>query len=195
MMLNLLRTPLVTGLLVGGAVAFLTVCSSPLSAQAQSMRVVRVTVTDPLNRFVSNIDQQSFQVVENGARRQITGFSNINSPIAVAIVSDSDSPLPVSGSMRPTDELIQTSSVSDALRQLMASKNPRKAMVVTNGADTRAIPSNVQVVQTNPDIVSKWVVELRNEYLLQFEASSANANVEVVLQQPQGLPPLRTHLK
>jgi hypothetical protein len=192
MMLNLLRTRLVTGLLAGGTVSLLTVCSSPLSAQARPERVVRVTVTDPLNRYVSDIDQKSFQVVENGTSRQITGFSNINSPIAVAIVSDS--PVPVSGSLRPTDELIQASSVSDALRQLMASKISRKAMVVTNGTDTRAIPGNIQVVQTNPDIFSKWVVELRNEYLLQFEPSNANANVEVVLQQPQGLPPLRTHL-
>jgi Ca-activated chloride channel family protein len=154
---------------------------------------VHVTVTDPLNRFVTGIEQERFQIVEKGVRRQITGFSDVNSPITVAIVSET--PLPVNSSDRVADELIQTPSVSDALRQIQASKNSRKALVVTNGGDLRAIPGNIQIVQTDSDNLSKRVVELRNQYLLQFESSDANASVEVILRQPQGLPPLRTNLR
>lgn len=193
MMHKLLRIPLAAALLGCTLSLVLTVSPSTLLAQAQSARVVHVTVTDPLNRFVTDIERERFQIVENGVRRPITGFSDVNSPITVAIVSET--PLPVNSSERPTDELIQTRSVSDALRQLVASKNSRKTLVVTTGADTPAIPGNIQVVRTNPDNLSGWVVELRNQYLLQFESSDANAAVEVVLQQPQGLPPLRPHLK
>ena len=180
-------------LLVGCTLSLILAArSSRLLAQAQSMRVVHVTVTDPLNRFVTGLEQEQFQIVEKGVRRPITGFSDVNSPMTVAIVSET--PLPVNGSARSTDELIQAPSVSAALRQLLASKNARKALVVTTGGDTRGIPGNIQVVQTNPDIAFKWVVELRNQYLLQYESSDANSSVEVVLQQPRGLPPLQPHL-
>jgi hypothetical protein len=165
------------------------------SAQAQSARVVHVTVTDPLNRFVTGLEQEGFQIVEKGVRRPITGFSDAKSPITVAIVSES--PLPVNSPDRLADELIQTASVSDALRQLQASKTSGKALVITNAADTRAIPGKIQVVQTDPDNLSKRVVELSNRYLLhllQFQSSDADASVEVILQQPQGLPQLRTNL-
>jgi hypothetical protein len=96
---------------------------------------------------------------------------------------------------RPDDELIQTQSVSDAIRQLSTSKNARKTLVVTTGAETLAVPAGIQVVQSNHANLPKWVVELRNQYLLQFESSNASAAVEVVLKQPRGLPPLRPHLK
>ena len=190
---NLLRKPRLSALLVGCTLPIvLNICALPLSAQLQSKRLVHVTVTDPLNRFVTGIEQERFQIVENGVHRPITDFSDVGSPISLAIVSET--PVAVSSSDRPNDELIQTRSVSDALRQLSASKNSRKALIVTTGADTHAIPESIQVVQTNPDNLSKWVVELRNQYLLQFESSNTSAKVEVVLQQPRGLPPLRTHL-
>jgi Ca-activated chloride channel family protein len=90
-------------------------------------RVVHVSVTDPLNRFVTGLDRENFKIVENGIRRPITGFSNVDSPISLAIVSD----VPLAGVSelnRAQDELIQTQSLSAALRQLAASKNLRKAI-------------------------------------------------------------------
>lgn len=173
--------------------ALLIVCASPLSAQVPSKRLAHVTVTDPLGRFVTGLERERFEILENGVRRPITGFSDVDSPISLAIISET--PLPVSGFDRPNDELIQTRSVSDALRQLLASKNTRKALVVTNSADTRAIPAGIKVVQANPDNLFKAVIEIRNQYLLQVESTDASAGVEVVLQQPNGLPPLRPNLK
>jgi len=188
-----LRTSRFAALFVGCTLPIvLNICALPLSAQLQSKRLVHVTVTDPLNRFVTGIEQERFQIIENGVHRPITDFSDVGSPISLAIVSET--PVAVSSSDRPNDELIQTRSVSDALRQLSASKHSREALIVTTGADTHAIPESIQVVQTNPDNLSNWVVELRNQYLLQFESSNTSAKVEVVLQQPRGLPPLRPHL-
>jgi hypothetical protein len=50
-------------------------------------------------------------------------------------------------------------------------------------------------VQAKPDALFSTVVELRNEYLLQFESSNGSAAIGVVLKQPRGLPPLQATLK
>ena len=90
----------------------LAVCASTVLAQAPTKRLVHVTVTEPLGRFVTGIDRANFGIVENGVRCPITGFT-----------------------------------------------------------------------------------ELSNEYVIEFEDADPAANVEIVLKQPRGLPPLRANLK
>jgi hypothetical protein len=171
----------------------LTVCALLVAAQAQSKKLVQFTVTDPMNRFVTGLDQKTFEVVENGVRRPITGFWDVDSPMALAIVSDS--PLAEASNFnRANDELIQARSVADALRQFSVAKNARKIMVVSTAFDTQALPEGIQVIKVNPNILIKAVVEAHNQYVLEFESGSTSASVEVVLQQPQGLPPLRAHV-
>jgi hypothetical protein len=171
----------------------LTVCALPDAAQAPSDRMVQFTVTDPLNRFVTGLDRKIFEVIENGVRRPITGFEGVDSPMAVAIVSDS--PLAEASNLnRADDELIQARSVADALRQLSVAKNARKVMVVSNAFDTQAVPPGIQVMKLNPDLLIKGVVEAHNQYLLRFESGNTSAAVEVVLQQPRGFPPLIVHV-
>jgi hypothetical protein len=168
----------------------LTVCTVPVAAQTPSQRLVQFTVTDPLNRFVTGLDQKTFEVVENGAPRPITGFWGVDSPMALAIVSES--PLAEASNFnRADDELIQARSVADALRQLSVAKNARKIMIVSTAFDTQAVPEAIQVMKLNPNILIKAVVEVHNQYVLQFESGKTSAAVEVVLQQPQGLPPLK----
>ena len=55
--------------------------------------VVRITVTDPLNRFVVGLEKEHFQVFENKLEQTLTHFSNDKSPISVGIILD------MSGSM------------------------------------------------------------------------------------------------
>lgn len=163
-----------------------------LPAQTQSNRQVHVTITDPLGRFVTGIDQERFEIVENGIHRPITGFSDVDSPILLAIVSEKTQTM---WGLNTRDVLIQTPSLNEAIQQLSASKNLRKALVVTTAIDAQAIPSGIQIVQAKPDDLFRVVVELRNEYLLQFESSNSSAAIEVVLKQPRGLPPLQASLK
>jgi hypothetical protein len=167
----------------------LIVSASRVSGQVSSKRHVEVTVTDPLHRFVTGLEQEHFELVENGIRRAITDFSGVDSPISLAIVCEE--PLPAVGTLGPEDELIQTPSLSNALRQLSASKNSRKALVVTTTTETQAIPGGIQTLQINRANLLKAVVELRNQYRLEFESSSPSASVEVVLKPPRGLPPLQ----
>jgi len=162
-------------------------------AQASSKRRVDVTVTDPRGRFVTGLEQQSFEVVENGVRRALTDFSDVASPLSIAIVTDGA--LPDVGPLGPDDELIQTPSLSNALRQLAASKNQRKVIVNLTTADSSSVPVGIQILQTDRANLVRAVVELHNQYRLEFETSSPSARFEVVLKPPAGLPHLELSWK
>jgi hypothetical protein len=111
---KLLRTSRPFAFIVVGCLLpiVLATCASTVLAQAPSKRLVHVTVTDPLGRFVTGVERAHFGIVENSVRRPITAFT-----------------------------------------------------------------------------------ELRNEYAIEFESANPSADVEVVLQQPRGLPRLRANLK
>ncbi|MDA2937466.1 VWA domain-containing protein [Acidobacteria bacterium AH-259-A15] len=55
--------------------------------------VVRVTVTDPLNRYVLGLDKEHFKLFDEKVEQILTHFTNDNSPISVGIILD------MSGSM------------------------------------------------------------------------------------------------
>ncbi len=57
------------------------------------MVVLRVTVTDPLNRYVVGLEKKHFQVFEDKVQQTITHFSNDKSAISAGIILD------ISGSM------------------------------------------------------------------------------------------------
>lgn len=50
--------------------------------------IVRVTVTDPLNRYVIGLERNHFQVFEDKVEQSITHFSNDKSPISVGLILD-----------------------------------------------------------------------------------------------------------
>lgn len=188
-----LRLPTLVLVLARCIVIVVVASSIPrLPAQTQSDRLVHITVTDPLGRFVRGLERERFEIIENGIHRPITGFSDDRSPISLAIVSGKQLTI---GDLNPDEVLIQTPSLNDAIQQLSASNNPRKALVVTTAIDANSIPSGIQVVQAKPDDLLRVIVELRNSYLLQFESSSGSAGIEVILNQPRGLPPLKVSLK
>ncbi|MFB3906245.1 MAG: VWA domain-containing protein [Acidobacteriota bacterium] len=55
--------------------------------------VIRVTVTDSLNRYVVGLDKEHFKVFENKVEQTVSHFSNDKSPLSVGIILD------ISGSM------------------------------------------------------------------------------------------------
>lgn len=50
--------------------------------------VVRISVTDPLNRYVIGLDREHFQLFEGDIEQTITHFSNDDSPVSVGIILD-----------------------------------------------------------------------------------------------------------
>ncbi len=99
-----------------------------LPAQATpAKRQIHFTVTDPLNRFVTGLKSEHFQIFENGVRREFTGLADASSPLSIAIVSDQ--PIAAVEALGPGDELIQATSLADAVRQLTAARNSINALL------------------------------------------------------------------
>ena len=59
------------------------------------MTVPPLTVTDPLNRFVTGLDQDVFEIYEDKAKQKIVSFGSEDAPLSIGIVFDT------SGSMGP----------------------------------------------------------------------------------------------
>jgi VWFA-related protein len=57
--------------------------------------LIPVTVTDPLNRFVTGLDQDSFKVFEDKQEQKLVSFGSEDAPLSIGIVFDT------SGSMGP----------------------------------------------------------------------------------------------
>ncbi|HUA58514.1 MAG TPA: hypothetical protein VML19_07165 [Verrucomicrobiae bacterium] len=168
---------------------------APLLAQeTRASRIIHVVVDDPMNRVVTGLSRQDFAVTEDGAPIAITAFSDGNSPISLAIVSQSI-PAAVMMLSRSGDEIIQAQSVAGALQALAASKNSRKALIFTSGTIVGGIPSEIQVLKSGPENLMKTVLEARNSYSIWFSSSHSVSAVEVNLRPPAGLPPLTVSAK
>ncbi|MDP9055580.1 MAG: VWA domain-containing protein [Acidobacteriota bacterium] len=57
--------------------------------------LIPITVTDPLSRFVTGLDQESFKVFEDKLEQKVVSFGSEDAPLSIGIVFDS------SGSMGP----------------------------------------------------------------------------------------------
>src|SRR6516164_6382781 len=57
------------------------------------MVLVPVTVTDPMNRLVTGLEQEDFQVYENNGEQRIKSFAAEDAPVSIGIIFD------LSGSM------------------------------------------------------------------------------------------------
>ena len=172
-------------------------CLFLLAAQVPVKRNVDVTVTDPRGRIVTGLERAHFEIIENGVPRAITAFTDGSAPISIAIVANEA--FPDVGTLGAGDELIQTPSVSNALRQLAASKNSRRVLVVTEATAATAapqeVPAGIEVAQVNSADLVKAVTSLRNQYRLEFDSAGPSATVEVAIKQPVGLPRLTLNRK
>lgn len=190
-------TTFAAAILSFGTVLILT---ASLSAQVSASRHVDVIVTDRNCvsdhncRFVTGLDKDVFEVVENGIRRVVTGFAGGASPISLAIVGDALPDVSTLMTRGPEDEFILAGSVPEALRQLALSKNPRRGIVITTPGP-QLVPPEITAVQVDPSNLLKAVIELRSQYRLEFESSAATSRIEVVLKQPRGLPLLALRWK
>lgn len=86
--------------------------------------MVPVTITDDLNRPVTGLDRDNFEVFENKKQQPIKNFSSEDSPVSIGIILD------VSGSMRDKLERAR-----DAVRQFCDEANPQDEFYVITFAD------------------------------------------------------------
>src|SRR5262245_21528013 len=53
--------------------------------------LIPVTVTDPMNRFVTGLEKENFKVFEDKQEQQVTAFSSEDVPLSIGVLFDSSS--------------------------------------------------------------------------------------------------------
>ena len=81
--------------------------------------LVPVTVTDPMNRLVTGLERDDFQVFENNVRQKITSFGSEDAPVSIGIIFD------LSGSM--TSKLVRA---KESILQFIKTANPEDEFFV-----------------------------------------------------------------
>jgi len=81
--------------------------------------LVPVTITDPMNRLVTGLEQEDFYVYENNNLQKVRTFSTEDTPVSIGIIFD------LSGSM--SSKLIRA---RDSILQFMRTANPQDEFFV-----------------------------------------------------------------
>jgi Ca-activated chloride channel homolog len=114
-----------------------------LSAHIRPLKVdvdlvlVPVTITDPMNRLVTGLDKENFQLFEGNATQQIRTFSAEDAPVSLGVIFDS------SGSMsskmeRAKDavvEFFKTANPQDEFFMITFSDEPEEVSDFTSSVD------------------------------------------------------------
>ncbi|MBV9444198.1 MAG: VWA domain-containing protein [Acidobacteriaceae bacterium] len=110
--------------------------------------LINVTVTDPLNRFVTGLEKEHFRLFEDKVEQDITQFSSEDAPISIGLVFDT------SGSMGPklqksrqaAAEFFKTANPSDEF--FLVQFNDRPELSVPFTTDTDKIQSTLTFTQS-----------------------------------------------
>jgi len=114
-----------------------------MTARVRTLKVdvdlvlVPVTITDPMNRLVTGLDKENFQLFEGNASQQIRTFSSEDAPVSLGVIFDS------SGSMsskmdRAKDAVIEffkTANPQDEFFMITFSDEPEAVSDFTNSVD------------------------------------------------------------
>ena len=93
-----------------------------------NMVLVPMTVTDPVNRLVTGLDRENFQVIENNMVQEIKSFSTQDAPVSIGIVFD------LSGSMSS-----KFARARKALSEFLRTSNPQDEYFVVGFNDRPAV--------------------------------------------------------
>lgn len=114
-----------------------------LSARVRPLKVdvdlvlVPVTITDPMNRLVTGLDKENFQLYEGNASQQIRTFSAEDAPVSLGVIFDS------SGSMNTkmdrakeaVIEFFKTANPQDEFFMITFNDEPDEITDFTNSVD------------------------------------------------------------
>lgn len=103
----------------------------------KTLVLINVTVTDPLNRFVTGLEREHFRLYEDKVEQQITDFSSDDAPISIGLVFDT------SGSMGPklqksrqaAVEFFKTANPSDEFFLVQFNDRPELSVPFTTDTD------------------------------------------------------------
>ena len=125
-----------------------------IESRAASIRVdktlvqINVTVTDPLNRFVTGLDKEYFKLYEDKVEQQVAQFSSEDAPLSIGMVFDT------SGSMGPklqksrqaAAQFFKTANPEDEF--FLITFNDRPELVMPFTTDTEEMQNRLTFTQS-----------------------------------------------
>jgi Ca-activated chloride channel family protein len=91
---------------------------------AVDLVLVPVTITDPMNRLVTGLDKDNFQLFEGSATQEIKSFSSEDAPVSLGVIFDS------SGSMSS-----KIDRAKDAVMEFFKTANPQDEFFMITFSD------------------------------------------------------------
>ncbi len=100
--------------------------------------LVPVTITDPMNRLVTGLDKDNFQLFEGKDQQQIKNFSSEDAPVSIGVIFD------MSGSMsskidrakEAVVEFFKTANPQDEFFMITFADQPQEISDFTNRSTT-----------------------------------------------------------
>ena len=106
--------------------------------------LVPVTITDPMNRLVTGLEKENFQLTDNGQPQEIRHFSSEDAPISLGVIFD------ISGSM--SDKIDRS---RDAVVEFFRTANPQDEFFCITFSDKPELTADF--TQSVEDIQSRLV--------------------------------------
>ncbi|MGA9738791.1 MAG: VWA domain-containing protein [Candidatus Sulfotelmatobacter sp.] len=102
----------------------------PLKVNADLV-LVPVTITDPMNRLVTGLEKENFQLFEGGSGQEIKSFSSEDAPVSLGVIFDS------SGSMAS-----KMDRAKDAVVEFFKTANPQDEFFMITFSDEPEVVSD-----------------------------------------------------
>src|SRR5579863_3307301 len=109
---------------------------------------INVTVTDPLNRFVTGLEKEHFKLFEDRVEQTILDFSSEDAPLSIGLVFDTSGSMgaKLQQSRRAAVEFFKTANPQDEF--FLVEFNDRPELVVPFTADTDDIQNRLTFAQS-----------------------------------------------
>ena len=109
---------------------------------------VNVTVTDPLNRFVTGLEKEHFRVFEDKVEQTIAQFSSEDAPLSVGIVFDTSGSMgsKLQKSRQAVAQFLKTANPEDEF--FLIEFNDRPQLVMPFTTDTEQLQSQLTFTQS-----------------------------------------------
>ncbi|MGA2377070.1 MAG: VWA domain-containing protein [Candidatus Sulfotelmatobacter sp.] len=111
-------------------VATQSIVSPSLNAHVRPLKIdvdlvlVPVTITDPMNRLVTGLEKENFELFEGGSKEEIKSFSSEDAPVSLGVIFDS------SGSMSS-----KMDRAKDAVVEFFKTANPQDEFFMITFSD------------------------------------------------------------
>jgi VWFA-related protein len=109
--------------------------------------LINVTVTDPMNRFVTGLEKEHFQLLEDKQKQEITQFSSEDAPLSIGLVFDASGSMgnKLSKSRQAAAQLFKTANPEDEF--FLIHFNDRPELVVPFTTNTEEIQNRLTFTQ------------------------------------------------